>query len=141
MSVGVFQDLVQVFNRAPIAISVKFDGQEHTMQPGVNLIPRVTLTYAKNQNPLKGSADLDNPTASGVEFLIGIVGGKDNCDPLTEDEWAAHVAAPSRFNTEDIMDLASRRLPPGSKMVLKNARKQNRFSVALNPNTEFGGGD
>lgn len=141
MSVGVFQDLVQVFNRAPVAITVTFDGQSHTMEPGVNFIPRVTIPYAKNQNPLKGSADLDNPTASGLDFLIGIVGSTDNCEPLSEEEWAEHRANPSRFNMEDILDLASRRLQPGQRMIVKDARKQSRFSVALNPNTEFGGGE
>lgn len=138
---GVFQDLVEVINRTPVNLSVQFDGQSHTLTPGKNLIPRVTITYAKNQNPLKGSADLDNPTASGVQFLIGVPELRDNCEPLTEDEWFAHNESPSRFNTEDILDLAMRRLPPGTKMQVLKARKQSRFSVALNPTMEFGGGD
>ncbi len=138
---GVFQDMVEVFNRAPVNLSVQFDGQYHTMTPGRNFIPRVTIPYAKNQNPLKGSADLDNPTASGVDFLIGVPDFNENCDPLTEEEWAAHTQAPSRFSTEDILDLASRRLKAGEHLVVKSARKQSRFTVALNPNTEFGGGE
>lgn len=141
MSVGVFQDMVEIVNRAPVNLSVQFDGQSHTLTPGRNFIPRVTLPYAKNQNPLKGSADLDNPTATGLEFLIGIVGTRDNCEPLTDEEWAAHNASPSRFNTDDILDLASRRLKPGEHLIVKPARKQSRFTVALNPNTEFGGAD
>jgi hypothetical protein len=141
MSIGVFQDLVEIVNRAPVNLSVQFDGQSHTLTPGKNFIPRVTIPYAKNQNPFKGSADLDNPTASGLDFLIGVVGTRDNCEPLTKEEWAAHTTSPSRFNLEDILDLASRRLPPGTRLEVKNARKQSRFTVALNPSTEFGGGD
>lgn len=141
MSNGVFQDMVEIVNRAPINISVQFDGQSHTLTPGKNMIPRVTVQYAKNQNPLKGSADLDNPTASGLDFLIGVVDTRDNCEMLTEEEWAAHNASPSRFNTDDIMDLASRRLQPGQHLVVKDARRQTRFTVALNTPMEFGGGD
>lgn len=141
MSIGVFQDMVEIVNRAPVNISVQFDGQSATLTPGRNFIPRVTVQYAKNQNPLKGSADLDNPTASGVDFLIGVVGTTDNCEMLTEEEWEGHTASPSRFNTEDILDLASRRLQPGQHLVVKDARKQTRFTVALNSPMEFGGGD
>lgn len=138
---GVFQDLIEIVNRTPVNLSVQFDGQSHTLTPGRNFIPRVTVPYAKNQNPLKGSGDLDNPTASGVLFLLGIPSFNENCEPLTEEEWDAHNASPSRFNADDIIDLAMRRLPPGTKIKVLQARKQSRFTVALNPNTEFGGND
>lgn len=141
MSVGVFQDLREVVNRAPVDLTVTFDGQSHTMKPGKNMIPAVTIPYAKNQNPQKGTGDLDNPTATGVAFLLGVVGTPDNCDPLTDEEWAAHCISPSRFNTDDILEQASRRLPPGYKLEVKKAKKQSRFSVASTPQTEFGGND
>lgn len=137
---GVFQDMIEAVNRAPEPITITFDGQQMTMQPGKQMIPKVVVSYAKNQNPLRGSADIDNPAASGARYLIGIVGTKDNITPLTKEEWDEHCSNPSRFNTEDIMELAASRLKPGEHMVVKGRKKQSsRFSVAINPQTEFGG--
>lgn len=141
MSNGVFQDMVEIVNRAPVSITVQFDGQSHTIPPGKSSIPRVTVQYAKNQNPLKGSADLSNPTISGLQFLLGVVGSADDCEPLTPEEWTAHLGSPSRFNIDDIMELAERRLKPGEHMIVKKAPKQSRFTVALNTPMEFGGGE
>ena len=66
---GIFQDLVTVVNRAPIPITVTFDGQELTLQPGENPLPKIAIPYAKNQNPIKGTADLNNPHISGAQYL------------------------------------------------------------------------
>ncbi len=96
---GIFQELVTIVNRAPINITGRFDGQEITLVPGENAVPRVTIPFIKNQNPVMGSADADNPNISGAQYLIGVK-GRDNCEPLTKDEWEAHCSRPCRIDEE-----------------------------------------
>jgi hypothetical protein len=86
-------------NRAPIAISVTFDGQEITVQPGPCSLPTICIPFGKNQNPIMGSVDHTNPHMSGGDYLLGVV-GEDNCEPLTKKEWEAHLTAPSRVNEQ-----------------------------------------
>lgn len=100
---GIFHEQVQVFNRTPIDLNVRFDGQDMVLKPGVNSIPRVALPYAKNQNPVMGSQDPTNPALSGASFLIGVVAKKgerqrDNIEPMTIEEWEAHLKRPMRLD-------------------------------------------
>jgi hypothetical protein len=67
---------------------------------GESSLPKIVIGYAKNQNPINGSADMENPNISGARYLISVKGKKDRQEPLTEDEWAEHVGAASRFNTD-----------------------------------------
>lgn len=97
---GIFYQMADVVNRAPVAINVRFDGQDIALTPGINRIPKVAIQYAKNQNPIMGSQDPENPHISGGQFLIGVVGSRDNCTPLTEEEWATHCAKPCRMDTD-----------------------------------------
>ena len=99
---GIFQDMVQVFNRAPEPITVRFDGQQIQIPPGASSIPAVVVPYAKNQNPVMGTQDYNNPGLSGAKYLIGVMNRKDNCAPLTADEWAAHKGQPCRINTDEM---------------------------------------
>jgi hypothetical protein len=94
---GIFYDMCEVVNRAPIAITVRFDGQDLVLQPGVARIPRVAVSYGKNQNPIMGSQDPTNPHISGAQYLLGVV-GEDPCDPLTQEEWEAHLKRPCRID-------------------------------------------
>ncbi len=93
---SVFLEQVEIINRAPIAITVTFDGQTKSLPPGRNFIPKVALAHARNQNPIMGSGDPYNPHASGCRYLIGRVGTKDNCEPLTKEEWEDHLQRPCR---------------------------------------------
>lgn len=134
----VFQDMCKIVNRAPEAITITFDGQQLTVPPGEQMVPKVCIPYARNQNPLRGSADIDNPTASGAKYLLGVVGTKDNVTPLTEEEWLEHCENPSRFNVEDINELAASRLKPGEHMAIKGRKKPStRFSAAVGMHNEF----
>lgn len=97
---AVFHDMVEVMNLAPTPLRVTFDGQSIDIPPGKSSLPRVTVPYAKNQNPVPGSADMDNPTISGARYLISVVGNKkERQEPFTKDEWAELQEAPSRFDT------------------------------------------
>lgn len=98
---GIFYDQTTIINLAPIALSVTFDGQQQTIPVGESQLAKVAVVYAKNQNPVMGSADADNPSLSGARYLISIKGNKkDRQEPLTKDEWQAHLDAPSRIDTD-----------------------------------------
>lgn len=92
---GIFHESVELFNRAPIDLTVTFDGQAKTLKPGLNSVPAVVVPYAKNQNPIMGSQDPYNPNISGCRFLVGVP-GKDECKPLTKAEWEDHLSRPCR---------------------------------------------
>lgn len=101
---GIFYKQVKVFNRAPVAITVRFDGQDMTLPPGEGVLPQQAIQYAKNQNPIMGSQDPSNPSISGASFLIGVVGSRDNCEPLTPEEWEAHLKRPMRLDEQALFE-------------------------------------
>ncbi len=103
MAIGVFQDMVRIVNRAPIPLTVRFDGQENIIQSGEGFLPSVTIGYAKNQNPIMGSVDPNNPGQSGGDYLIAVV-GRDECDMLSPAEWNAHCEAISRVDLKTLME-------------------------------------
>lgn len=113
---GIFQEMVTVRNRAPEPINIIFDGQQTSLPPGESQIPKITVPYAKNQNPVMGSADANNPNITGAQYLIGVVGTRDNVEPLTEEEWAAHLGRPCRINMDEFME---DRLGPKERIELK----------------------
>ena len=99
---GVFYEHAAVINRAPIDITVTFDGQGKTLTPGKNMIPRITIPYARNQNPIMGKQDPNNPSIFGGRYLIGVP-GEDlpaDCLPLTPEEWADHLGQPQRIDSK-----------------------------------------
>lgn len=99
---GIFQDMVTVINLAPIPLTVTFDGQTTRIPPGESPIPRVTVLYAKNQNPVSGSADMNNPHLSGARYLISVKGAvNERQEPFTPEEWKEITAQSSRWNMED----------------------------------------
>lgn len=98
-SMGVFLKHAVLVNRAPVSLSVRFDGQEKTLEPGENIVPEIVVEFAKNQNPVMGSQDPYNPHISGAQYLVGVKGTADNIEPLTDEEWQAHLEAPTRTNS------------------------------------------
>jgi hypothetical protein len=99
---GIFLDQVELFNRAPVALMVQFDGQCKTLVVGKNIVPAVVVQYAKNQNPIMGSQDPYNPHISGARYLVGVVGSKDDLKPLTQEEWEEHLQAPCRDDVKTL---------------------------------------
>lgn len=95
---GIFQDYIKVYNRAPITLTVTFDGQRENIPRGEGEIPRITVPFAKNQNPIMGSQDPNNPHMSGAQFLIVEEGDEGYGIPLTREEWEAHLKRPCRMN-------------------------------------------
>ena len=100
---GIFHEQVVLVNRAPIDLTVQFDGQCKTLKPGDNYVPAVVVQFAKNQNPVMGSQDPYNPHLSGCRYLVGVKVDKssgrkqkDPIDPLTKEEWEDHLSRPCR---------------------------------------------
>ncbi len=121
MSLGVFPDLVEIVVRTPWDLSVMFDGQTKTLKPGKNLVPGVVVQYVLNQNPLMGSADPDNPTASGAQYLVGIPGRPNYpCEPLTKDQIEEQKNNPCRW---DYLALMEERMDTKREHVAVKGRK------------------
>ena len=79
---GIFYAQTEVVNRTSEVLQVRFDGQDIELQPnydkdGVllpevhNLIPTITVPYAKSQNVRMGSENPDDP--SDYVELVGAV--------------------------------------------------------------------
>jgi hypothetical protein len=141
---GIFLETVELINRAPVNLTVKFDGQEKTLKPGSNWVPYVTVEFAKNQNPIMGSQDPYNPHISGCSYLVGIAGTKDPVTPLTPEEWETHLGRPCR---EDEQVLFEDRYgsDPKAKLVTygkgkrTNARSRNDAGTSPTGNADFSG--
>lgn len=96
---GIFYEQVTLINRAPVNLTVTFDGQAKTLVPGPNVVPAIVVDYAKNQNPIMGSADPNNPSISGGKYLVGVESGYDEeTEMLTKEEWEAHLNRPCRLD-------------------------------------------
>jgi hypothetical protein len=117
---GVFAETVTLVNRAPIDLSVQFDGQSKTLTPGDNIVPQIVVSFAKNQNPIMGTQDPYNPHISGCQFLVGVKGTRDPIEPLTPEEWADHLDKPCR---EDVQQLFEDRYGTDPKARLKVLNK------------------
>ena len=106
---GIFHDQVILVNRTKENLSVTFDGQEKTLVPGDNVVPRVCVSFAKNQNPIMGSQNPNIPHMSGAKYLVGVrvTDGskqKDDIEPLDAAEWADHKDKPSRVDMQALFE-------------------------------------
>ncbi len=136
---GIFYENVVLINRAPVNLTVTFDGQSKTLVPGENSVPAIVVEFAKNQNPIMGSGDPNNPHISGGRYLVGVKGSPDPTDettPLTKDEWEDHMRRPCREDEEAAFQ-ERYGSDPKAKMVLHG---KGRKSTA-NSRTEAGAGN
>ena len=127
MSFGVFAEQVVLVNRAPINLTVTFDGQTKTLTPGENIVPKVVVAYAKNQNPIMGTQDPYNPQIEGCQYLVGVK-GQDNCTPLTKAEWEDHCKRPCRENEQEWFDNKYGNDPKAKLIVRGKGRKTHATS-------------
>ena len=97
---GIFYEQVELVNRTPVNLSVRFDGQEKTLKPGTNMVPAVVVPYAKNQNPIMGSQNPNDPTIHGARYLVGVATEGDPVEPLTKEEWETHLNRPCRMDEQ-----------------------------------------
>ena len=97
---GIFLAQANVFNRAPINLTVMFDGETKIVPPGESMLPVICLYHAKNQNPVMGSADPNDPTMQGARYLIVEEHQAGFGEPFTKEEWEAHLKRPCRMDEE-----------------------------------------
>ena len=121
---GIFYDMVEVRNLAPINIEITFDGQRKSLPPGVSVVPKTVVQHAMNQNPVMGSQDPFNPNISGAKYLIVPVGSKYDREPLTPEEWSAHKGEPCRINTQEMFE-EKYGDDPKAKMITRGKGKKN----------------
>lgn len=104
---GIFHEQVILVNRAPENLTVRFDGQDKTLTPGDNIVPAIVVDFAKNQNPIMGTQDPNNPSISGGRYLVGVKmpNGEafygDEIEPLSPEEWQAHLGRPCRIDEQE----------------------------------------
>ena len=133
---GIFYEYIDVFNRAPVDLSVRFDGQDINVPVGLSKLPKLIVNgFAKNQHPIMGRTDPNNPHLSGGEYLIGIV-GIDECTPLTKAEWEEHLSRPCRDDERAIFAERYANDPKARQVVYGKGRKttaSNRYEAGGNP--------
>src|SRR3990172_10881955 len=76
-----------VVNRTKRTLYATFDGDRYPIESGMSVIPRILVSFAKNQNPRMGTQD--PYVGSKFESLIGVVAKdpakqKDPIDPIVE---------------------------------------------------------
>ena len=103
---GIFHEQMEIVNRAPWPLTVRFDGAELTVPVGKSFFPKQCWRYALNQNPIMGTQDAFNPHVSGAEYLIGDPARptKYPCDPLTPEQVNTQRNKPSRYDYEALME-------------------------------------
>lgn len=85
-ALGNFREAVTIVNRTPIPLNVRYDGEDITLKPGENPgFPKVAVPFAKKQNALKGTLH-PNGNMNTMVFKVGVLGSKDNCEPLAKEE-------------------------------------------------------
>jgi hypothetical protein len=81
---GNFRDAVTLINRTDRNLNVRYDGEDITLKPGENPgFPKVAVSFAKKQNPLKGTLH-PNGNMNSMVFLVGVKDTKDAIDPISE---------------------------------------------------------
>lgn len=132
---GVFYKMRQVRNLAPIPLSVRYDGQETAIPPGVSGIPEVCVMHAMNQNPIMGQANPNNPSMSGGKYLIVPVDSKYDREPLTQKEWEEHLNRPCRMDEAAYFE---DRLGPKESVVVRGKGRKTQarssFDDGVRPN-------
>lgn len=136
---GVFYEQVPCLNRTPANLTVTFDGQCKTLPANsVTHIPKVAIQFAKNQNPVMGSQDPNNPHITGARYLVADLSAEDVPDnehtPLTEDEWLAHLGEPQRINSQEAFEEKY-----GGDPKAKLVRQGKKRGVAAGSKSEAGG--
>lgn len=104
---GIFYEMSLCRNRTPVDLTVTFDGQCKTLPAGSDTpLPKVAIQFAKNQNPVMGSQDPNNPHISGARYLVADLSHPDMSPDnehamLSPEEWAAHLGEPQRINSQE----------------------------------------
>lgn len=118
---GIFHEMVTLVNRTSKPLPIRFDGQDLTLKPGDNAVPRIVVPYAKSQCVLNGSEDPRNPRS--FISLVGVRAAegqkqKDDISPLEQDETQL-----TRVNLEEYLE------DPSAKIVVRGKHKPSSFDA------------
>lgn len=129
---GIFYEYVDIVNRAPIALTVRFDGQDITLPPGPGRLPKLVLPFAQNQNPINGTMDPNNPHRSGCKYLIAEVGYNEpeDCEMLTLEQWEDHLKRPCRMDERAAFEERYGTDPKAKLVLLGKGRRSTATSRA-----------
>lgn len=139
---GIFLQTSKVFNRAPQPIFVFFDGERREIPVGESILPNKTLYHAKNQNPIMGSGDPENPHEDGTRYLLVEEHEPGFGVPMTDEEWADHLGKPCRVD-EQAAFVQRYGGDPKAKLVMhgkgQKSTAKNRFEAGTPPrgNADF----
>lgn len=126
---GIFHEMCVLVNRAPVNLTVMFDGQCKTLTPGKNYVPKCVVMFAKNQNPIMGSASPHDPTLAGCRYLVGVAEEGDDVEPLTPEEWEEHLNRPSREDEQESFREKYGNDPKARLVTLNKGRKSTARSA------------
>lgn len=76
--------IVCLVNRTSKKLQATKNGIVTVLQPGDNYVNADLIRFAKNQNPMRGSQDPNNPLV--MEYLVGVKDTPDNCEPITDED-------------------------------------------------------
>ena len=129
---GVFQTLVEVINRTSQPLMVRYDGQDTVLRPNYdaegnflpeihNLIPDITVDYARNQNILMGSEDPEDP--SDYQMLVGVL-AKPGQNQKHDISFLEQSEAPSRVDLATMLagDQTVKEIKLGGRKQQKRAK-------------------
>lgn len=119
---GVFLKRIKIFNRAPVELSVMFDGQREPIPAGASEMVDIAVWKAQNQNPVMGTGDPYNPGAAGTKYLIVTEEDEAFGQSLTKEEWEAHCKRPCRED-EQIWFQEKYGDDPKSKIITRGSRQ------------------
>lgn len=138
---GIFYEQAPCKNRTPVDLTVTFDGQCKTLPAGkVTSIPKKAILYAKNQNPVMGSQDPNNPNFLAAKYLVSDLSEDDTSDneheAMTEEEWNDHLGQPQRINAQEAFEEKYGSDPKAKLVTLGKGRKstaKGKSEVGGNP--------
>ena len=133
---GIFKENTEVINRTSKVLSVRFDGQDMDLKPNYaldgtflpevhNMIPSITVEYAKSQNILMGSEDPLDP--SDWQTLVAAIAkpGRPQKDDISFLEQSSE---PTRVKLADYLD------DPTAKITVAGRRVRNSEARPARPN-------
>ncbi len=136
---GAFHTLVEVINRTSKPLSVRYDGQDEVLRPNYdaegnflpevhNMIPDITVDYARNQNILMGSEDPEDP--SDYVMLVGVL-AKAGQKQRHDISFCEQSEEPARVNLANMLadDATVKEIKLGGRRNQKRAK----FSEAAVP--------
>ena len=130
---GVFYEQTEVINRTSKVLHVRFDGQDIELQPNYdakgnllpdvrNMIPTITVPYAKSQNVLMGSEAAMDPT--DYEVLVGVKAAKPGAKQKDDITFCEQSNEPTRVRLEEYLDDPTLKIQVGGRRLRRGEARE-----------------